>query len=222
MVGTTVTDALKVDIWSDVACPWCYIGKRKFEEGASRSGVPVEVEYHSFELSPDTPVDYAGSTAAFLSERKGAPLRDVQQMLAEVTAVAAALGLHYDFDTVVHTNTVLAHELLHLAKAEGRQVETAEVLFRAYFEQGRNLGRVDDLVDLAAEAGLDPAAARAALESHEYLDAVHADQAQAVAYGIQGVPFFVLDGRYAVAGAQDPALFADALRQAAADRERVE
>jgi predicted DsbA family dithiol-disulfide isomerase len=221
VVGSTVTDALKIGIWSDVSCPWCYIGKREFEEGARRSGVPVEVEYHSFELSPDTPVDYAGSTAAFLAERKGVPLSQVHRMLEQVTAIAAGVGLHYDFDTVVHTNTVLAHELLHLAKAHGRQLQTSEVLFRAYFEQGRHIGRVDDLVDLAAEAGLDPDTARAALESHEYLGAVHADQAQALAYGIQGVPFFVLDGRYGVSGAQDPEVFADALRRAAADRESV-
>jgi predicted DsbA family dithiol-disulfide isomerase len=216
-----VTDAVKIDIWSDVACPWCYIGKRRFEEGARRAGVPVEVEYHSFELSPDTPVEYAGSTARFLAERKGLPMPQVQRMLEQVTAIAAGVGLHYDFDTVVHTNTVLAHELLHFAKAQGRQLETAEALFRAYFEQGRHVGRIDDLVELAAEAGLDREAARAALESHEHLGAVHADQAQAAAYGIQGVPFFVIDGRYGVSGAQDPEVFAGALRQVAAEREAV-
>jgi predicted DsbA family dithiol-disulfide isomerase len=220
-VNTVVTDAVKIDIWSDVACPWCYIGKRKFEEGARRAGVPVEVEYHSFELSPDTPVEYAGSTARFLSERKGLPLPQVQQMLEQVTTIAAGVGLHYDFDTVVHTNTVLAHELLHFAKAQGRQLETAEGLFRAYFVEGRHIGRVDDLADIAAAAGLDPDAARGALESHEYRGAVQADQAQAAAYGIQGVPFFVLDGRYGVSGAQDADVFAGALRQAAAEREAV-
>ncbi|MGN6744142.1 MAG: DsbA family oxidoreductase, partial [Amnibacterium sp.] len=207
--------------WSDVACPWCYIGKRRFEEGARRAGVPVEVEYHSFELSPDTPVDYAGSTAEFLATHKGLPLTDVHRMLDQVTQIAASVGLHYDFDAVVHTNTVLAHELLHAAKAQGRQLETAEALFKAYFEQGRHVGRIDDLVELAREAGLDSEAVRAALESHEYLGAVHADQAQATAYGIRGVPFFVIDGRYGVSGAQDPDVFAGALQQVAAEREAV-
>jgi predicted DsbA family dithiol-disulfide isomerase len=210
---------VRIDIWSDIACPWCYIGKRRFEEGARRAGVPVEVEYHSFELSPDTPVDFAGSTAEFLSERKGMPLPQVHRMLEQVTAIAASVGLDYDFDRVVHTNTVLAHELLHLAKARGRQLETAEVLFRAYLVEGRHVGRIDDLVALAAEAGLDPEEARTALETHEYLGAVHADQAQAAAYGIQGVPFFVIDGRYGVSGAQDAEVFAGALRQVAAEQQ---
>lgn len=216
-----MTDAVKIDIWSDVACPWCPIGKRKFEEGARRAGVPVEVEYHSFELSPDTPVDFAGSTTDYLAERKGLRRDQVTGMLQHVTAIAATVGLHYDFDRVVHTNTVLAHELLHAAKAQGRQLETAEALFRAYFEQGRHIGRVDSLVEVAREVGLDADAVRTALESHEYLGAVHADQAQAVAYGIQGVPFFVIDGRYGVSGAQDPDVFAGALTQVAAEREPV-
>jgi predicted DsbA family dithiol-disulfide isomerase len=216
-----VTDAVKVDIWSDVACPWCYIGKRKFEEGARRAGVPVEVEYHSFELSPDTPVDFAGSTTDYLAERKGLGVDQVAAMLQHVTGIAATVGLHYDFDRVVHTNTVLAHELLHAAKAQGRQLETAEALFRAYFEQGRHIGRVDTLVEVAREVGLDADAVRTALESHEYLGGVHADQAQAVAYGINGVPFFVIDGRYGVSGAQDPDVFAGALTQVAAERASV-
>ncbi len=216
-----MTDAVKIDIWSDVACPWCYIGKRKFEEGARRAEVPVEVEYHSFELSPDTPETYAGSTAEFLSDHKGLPIADVHRMLDQVTAIAASVGLHYDFDTVVHTKTLLAHELLHVAKAQGRQLEMAEVLFRAYFEQGRHVGRIDDLVELGVEAGLDPDVTRAALESHEYVGDVQADIAQAVAYGIRGVPFFVIDGRYGVSGAQDPDVFADALRQVAAEQESV-
>ncbi|MCU1474332.1 MAG: disulfide bond formation protein DsbA [Amnibacterium sp.] len=212
---------MKIDIWSDVACPWCFIGKRKFEEGARRSGVPVEVEYHSFELSPDTPVDFEGSTTEYLAERKGLPAGQVAAMLQQVTEIAAAVDLHYDFDRVVHTNTVLAHELLHAAKAQGRQLETAEALFRGYFEQGRHVGRVDELVSIAGEAGLDTVAVRTALETHEFLGAVHADQAQAVAYGIRGVPFFVIDGRYGVSGAQDPDVFAGALTQVAAERESV-
>jgi predicted DsbA family dithiol-disulfide isomerase len=216
-----VTDAVKIDIWSDVACPWCYIGKRKFEEGARRAGVPVEVEYHSFQLSPDTPVDFAGSTTDYLAERKGLAGDQVRAMLQQVTQVAAAVDLHYDFDRVIHTNTVLAHELLHAAKAQGRQLEAVEAVFRAYFQEGRHVGRVDDLVVIAGEVGLDTGAVRSALESHDHLGAVHADEAQAAAYGIQGVPFFVIDGRYGVSGAQDPDVFAGALTQVAAERESV-
>jgi predicted DsbA family dithiol-disulfide isomerase len=99
-----VTEAIKVDIWSDVQCPWCYIGKRKFEAGAAQFGGDVDVEYHSFELSPDTPVDYEGSPIDYLSERKGMPIGQVKQMLARVTDIAAAVGLDYHYDQVRQTS----------------------------------------------------------------------------------------------------------------------
>jgi predicted DsbA family dithiol-disulfide isomerase len=134
-------------------------------------------------------------------------------MLDRVTAVAAQAGLEYRFDLLKHTNTVKAHELLHFAKAQGRQHELAERLMSAYFTEGRHLGREDELVELAADAGLDVDAARDALRSGRYLDAVRADQAQASAYGITGVPFFVIDGTYGVSGAQPAEAFADIVRQ---------
>lgn len=206
-----------VDIWSDIACPWCYIGKRRFEEGVRRFGGEVEVTYHSFELAPETPVDFAGSEADFLAAYKGQPRQVVQQMLDHVSGIADEVGLRYDFEKLQHTNTVLAHQLLHLAKARGRQQELVELLFRAYFTEGRHLGRIDTLVELAAQAGLDAEEARQALSRAEYLPAVRADQDQARAYGIQGVPFFVLDGRYGISGAQDPETFAAALTQVSAE-----
>jgi len=208
---------LKIDIWSDIACPWCYIGKRKFEravEQFSADGREVEVEYHSFELSPDTPVDFEGSTIEYLAERKGMPVEQVEQMLDRVTQIAGAVGLDYDFDKVVHVNTVRAHQVLHLAKARGLQSEVKERLLKAYFEEGRNLSRPEELADLAADAGLDRAEVLAALESQEYLADVRADMNQARAYGISGVPFFVLDAKYGVSGAQESETFVQALTQA--------
>ncbi|MFD1722152.1 DsbA family oxidoreductase [Amnibacterium endophyticum] len=216
-----MTDPVKVDVWSDVACPWCYIGKRRFEAGAAASGVPVEVEYHSFELSPDTPVDFEGSATEFLSGHKGIPLEQARAMTDQVTAIAAEVGLDYRYDDIRHTKTLLAHELLHFAKAQGKQLETAEALFRAYFVDGGHVGRVDDLVAIAKSVGLDGPAARAALEDHRHAEDVQADLAQAVAYGIRGVPFFVVDGRYGVSGAQASEVFAGALRQVADEREAV-
>ncbi|RIX28162.1 DsbA family oxidoreductase [Amnibacterium setariae] len=213
-----MTDAVKIDVWSDVACPWCYIGKRKFEAGAAASGVPVEVEYHSFELSPDTPVDFEGSAIEFLSGHKGIPVEQAKAMTDQVSAIAAEVGLDYHYDDIRHTKTLLAHELLHLAKSRGRQLETAEALFKAYFVDGRHVGHVDDLVALAESVGLDGAEARAALEDHRFAGDVQADLAQAVAYGIRGVPFFVIDGRYGVSGAQAPEVFAGALAQVAAEQ----
>lgn len=217
-----MSDPLKVDIWSDIACPWCFIGKRKFEravEEFSADGRAVEVEYHSFELSPDTPVDFEGSTTEYLAERKGMPVEQVEQMLAQVTSIAAAVGLDYDFDTVIHTNTVRAHQVLHLAKAKGLQSEMKERLLSAYFEQGRHIGRAEDLADLAAEVGLDRAEVLAALETEEFLPDVRADINQARAYGISGIPFFVLDQKYGVSGAQESAVFVQALTQAWDERD---
>lgn len=212
-MSENVSEKIKVDIWSDVQCPWCYIGKRKFEAGAVIFGEEVEVEYHSYELSPDTPVDYHGSTIDYLSERKGMPIDQVRKMLDNVTGIAKGVGLDYDFEAVKQTNTVKAHELLHYAKAHGRQLEMKERLLKAYFVDGRHVGKIDDLADLAEEVGFDRADVIRSLTENEYLAAVKADQAQAIEFGIQGVPFFVIDGKYGVSGAQDAATFAQLLQQ---------
>ncbi len=205
---------IKVDIWSDVACPWCYIGKRRFEDALvafsdSENSVPVEVQYHSFELSPDTPVDFEGTEIDFLAKHKGMPVDQVEQMLGQVTDIASTVGLDYDFDSLKHTNTLKAHELLHYAKSKGRQGEMKERLLKAYFEQGRHLGYIDELVTLASEVGLDGDETRQALDSSRFKQDVQADIAQARAYGINGVPFFVFDGAYGVSGAQESAAFAN-------------
>jgi len=204
---------IKVDIWSDVQCPWCYIGKRKFEAAVEQSGIPVEVEYHSFELSPDTPADYEGTPAEYLSQRKGLPMPQVEQMIDRVAGIARAVGLDYDYEHMHQTNTVKAHELLHYAKAHGRQLEMKEALLRAYFIDGGHVGRIDDLVAVAAEHGFDEVDVREALESNRHLADVKADVAQAAAYGINGVPFFVFDGQFGVSGAQETATFANVLEQ---------
>ena len=213
-----MTDAVKIDVWSDIACPWCYIGKRNLENGLAAASADddapeVEVTFHSFELSPDTPVDFEGGEGDYLAQHKGISSDQAREMLERVTGVAAGSGLQYRFDLLKHTNTVKAHELLHFAKEQGRQAETAERLMSAYFTEGRHLGREDELVALAADAGLDPDAAREALRSGRYLSAVRTDQAQASAYGINGVPFFVIDGKYGVSGAQPAEAFAQIVRQ---------
>ncbi len=213
IVGPSVSESIKVDIWSDVQCPWCYIGKRKFEAGVAEFGGEVEVEYHSFELAPDTPVDFDGTPADYLAQRKGLSLDQVGEMLERVTGIAAQVGLDYDYGSVHQTNTVKAHELLHYAKSKGRQVEMKERLLKAYFVNGEHVGRIEDLADIAAELGFDRADVVRVLESNEFLPAVKADVALAQEYGIQGVPFFVIDGKYGVSGAQDASTFAAALQQ---------
>jgi predicted DsbA family dithiol-disulfide isomerase len=213
-----VSETIKVDIWSDVQCPWCYIGKRKFEAGAALFGGDIEVEYHSFELAPDTPVDFEGSPVDYLSQRKGLPVRQIEEMLERVTGIAESVGLHYDYDAVHQTNTVISHELLHYAKSRGRQLDMKEALLKVYFVDGGHVGRIEDLATLAAGIGLDRADVVRALTAHEFLADVKADVAQAAAYGIQGVPFFVIDGKFGISGAQDPDTFAQALRQALTEK----
>ena len=177
---------LSVQIWSDVQCPWCYIGKRKFEaalaELAADPAAPqVEVVYRSFELAPDTPVDFEGTPVDYLSQRKGIAPEQARAMIDRVSGIAESVGLDYRYDDIHQTNTVLAHELLHFAKAHGKQLELKERLLRAYFTEGRHIGRADDLAELAAEVGLDHDEAQAALTEHTYLPDVKADMAQAVA-----------------------------------------
>lgn len=213
-----MTEPIKVDIWSDVQCPWCYIGKRKFEKGVEVYGQPVEIEYHSFELAPDTPVDYEGDPVQYLSERKGIPVDQVHQMLERVTSTAESVGLHYNYDAVHQTNTIKAHELLHYAKAHGKQLEMKERLLKAYFIEGEHVGKSENLSVLAAEVGLDQADVFRSLTEQEFLPAVKADMAQAKEYGITGVPFYVIDGKYGISGAQDAQTFAAALTEAAENK----
>lgn len=220
-----MSETLRVDVWSDIACPWCYIGKRRFEAGeaawretAGAHAPDVELVFHSFELAPDTPEDFSGDEIDYLSRHKGIAPEQARQMLDHVTGIAASVDLAYRFDLLQHTNTVLAHELIHFAAANGRQLEMTERLMSAYFTEGRHLGRVDELVALAGEAGLDTTAAAEALASHAFLADVKADERQAAELGITGVPFFVIDGKWALSGAQEPATFAAAL--AHAERER--
>ncbi|MBS1847251.1 MAG: DsbA family oxidoreductase [Actinobacteria bacterium] len=218
-----MTTPITIDIWSDIACPWCYIGKRRLESaletfGRNAANPPVTVTYHSFELSPETPVDFAGSEVDFLVEHKHISPERARAMLDQVTGIAQSVGLDYDFDAMAHTNTVKAHQLLHLAKAHGLQRETKERLLRAYFVEGRHVGRVADLAELGAEVGLDADEITRVLEGDELVSAVRDDQREAQRLGITGVPFHVIDGRYGVSGAQDPATFVQVLEQVVADR----
>jgi predicted DsbA family dithiol-disulfide isomerase len=217
---------MRVDVWSDIACPWCFIGKRRFEIGAeaftASNGVEVDITFHSFELAPDTPVDFDGSEIDFLVRHKGLPEARVRDMLVRVNEAAATVGLSIDFHAIRHTNTRKAHELLHHAAAHDRQHAMKGRLLEAYFVQGRHLGQLDVLAELAAEVGLDPEETAAALAAGTHTAAVDADVRLARAYGISGVPFFVLDETFGVSGAQDPETFAKALLRAATERTATE
>ena len=214
---------IKVDVWSDVVCPWCYIGKRKLEAGAIAfaerlpDARPVEVEFHSFELSPDIPVDFDGTSVDFLVRHKGISEAKVREMHERVSEIAASVGLDYDFDAVRPTNTLKAHQLLHFAKAQGAQPEMKERLLSAHFLEGRHVGRDPELAELAREVGMDGEEVHRSLKDEDFLPAVRADQRLAVQLGIRGVPFFVIDGKYGISGAQNSDVFAEALVRAQED-----
>lgn len=212
-------DAIVVDVWSDVVCPWCYIGKRRLEEGlrqfTDEGGPPVQVVFHSFQLDPSFPDDYAGSAVESLAHRKGVDEGRARAMHRHVTHVASTVGLTYDFDRLRPANTGRAHQLLHLALEQGVQPQVKEALFRAHFTDGRHIGDVEELVSIAAEAGIDPESARRSLEAGVYAGTVAEDRRLAARIGIQGVPFFVFDGRIGVSGAQPPETMLEALRAVA-------
>ncbi|MBO1902993.1 DsbA family oxidoreductase [Leucobacter weissii] len=211
-----MSEKIRVDVWSDIACPWCYIGKHRFEEGVAvfrseHPDVEVEIESHSYELAPDTPDDFSGSEIDFLSTHKGMPRAQVDQMLDQMTRLAASEGLVFDFARLKHANTRRAHRVLHLAKRRGLQSEVQERLFRAYFAEGAKLSDDETVVSLAVEAGLDSAEAREALASEELEAEVDRDNSRARMLGANGVPFFLFEQKFAVSGAQTAEVFADVL-----------
>ncbi|MCW2288331.1 DsbA family protein [Leucobacter luti] len=213
-----MSETIRVDIWSDIACPWCYLGKHRFEAGVAafnetHPDVRVEVESHSYELAPDTPLDFSGSEIDFLVKHKGMPAERVEQMLGEMTEMAAAEGVTFDFTRVQHANTQRAHRVLHLAKDQGVQAAVQERLFRAYFAEGESMSDPEALARLGAEAGLAPDDVRAALDSEAYGEAVQRDITRAQMLGITGVPFFLLEQQYGVSGAQSAEAFTGVFEQ---------
>lgn len=200
---------MRVEIFADVSCPWSYIGKRRFERAlqgfAHRDR--IEIEWKSFELAPEMPPTLGLTHAQYLSSIKGIPEADALAMEASVTRIAAADGIDLRFDQVKLFNTRNAHQLLHYAKAHGLQSELKERLFRAYFTDGRALGDINVLVDVAREVGLDPSAAREVVETGRYLQAVLGDEARGRTLGVNGVPSFVVNDRQVASGAQSAEAF---------------
>ncbi|SMB95820.1 DsbA family oxidoreductase [Deinococcus hopiensis] len=208
-------DKLRVDIWSDIACPWCYVGKRRFE--AALAQFPqrdrVEVVWHSFELDPSAPARSDRGMRDILADKYGRSAAQAQDMLDSMTQTAAAEGLDYHFERLKPVNTFLAHQVIHFAAEQGRQDAAKERLLAAFFTEGADLSDLDTLAGLGAEAGLDGSGVRAALQAGKYAQEVREDEAQAGALGISGVPFFVLGGKYGVSGAQSPEVLRGALEQ---------
>lgn len=209
---------MKIEIFSDVGCPWCFIGKRRFEKALEsfEHRDQVEVEWKSYQLDPSLPEHDDRNEVDYLAQTKGMPREQVIQMLAHVTEQARGEGLAYDFDDLVVANSWKAHRVIQRAKAESLQAAEAleEHLFQAHFEQGLDIGDEHVLVRLGAAAGLTEAQVREALSEDQWETAVKQDLATAQALGVTGVPFFVLGRKYGISGAQPTELFIQALQQA--------
>ncbi|MEO6444180.1 MAG: DsbA family oxidoreductase [Gemmatimonadaceae bacterium] len=207
---------MKVEIWSDIACPWCYVGKRRFEKALASfpQRDEVDVVWRSFELDPTAPRRQSEPQSVLLARKYRVPLAQAEAMNASMTAAAASEGLDFHFERVQVGNTFDAHRLIHFAAAAGRREEMVERLFSAYLTDGEALGDIDVLVRLAEEVGLDPHAARESLRGDAFADAVRADESRAHAFGISGVPFFAIDEAIGVSGAQPPEALVAAMHQA--------
>ncbi len=211
---------MRVEIWSDVVCPWCYIGKRHFESALERfeHRDEVEVVWRSFELDPRAPVEREGEYIGRLADKYGISVTQAEEMVERVTRVGDDAGVDFRFDRARPGNTFDAHRLIHLGRQRGVQDAVKERLLAAAFTQGRPIGRSETLVEVGVEAGLDDDEVRSVLAGDRFAAEVRTDEQMARALGITSVPFFVVDRTYGVPGAQHPDALLDMLRQVWAER----
>jgi predicted DsbA family dithiol-disulfide isomerase len=207
---------MKIEVWSDFVCPFCYIGKRRLEEALEQfpHRVKVEVEFKSFELDPNSPKYNGQSIHEILAEKYGMSVEQAMQANQGVGQQAASVGLTYNFEGMKPTNTFDAHRLAKFAKTHGKEAEVTEKLLFAYFSESKNIGEYETLADLAESAGLDREETLKTLnDKNAYANDVRIDEAIAGQYGISGVPFFVINQKYAISGAQPLETFKDALQK---------
>ena len=211
---------MHVEVWTDVVCPWCYIGKRRLEQALADAEIDARITHRAFQLNPSA-VSNGERTDDHLASKYGVSAADAEAMMANVTAVAAEVGLHYRLGDTTSGNTVDAHRLVLWAQDQGQDVGQAllEALYDAYFVRGRPVFTVDDLIPIVEGAGLDAAAARAVLQSDAYREQVAADQRLAQDFGANGVPFFGFDRAFGISGAQPAEVFAATIAKA---REEVD
>jgi predicted DsbA family dithiol-disulfide isomerase len=207
---------MKVEIWSDIMCPFCYIGKRKFEEALEQFAHKddLQVEWKSFQLNPDLKTQPGRGIYEYLAEQKGWTLEYSRNVHEQMTAKAKESGLEYNFDSVIPANSFNAHRLSHLAAQCNLQDTAEERLFKAYFTEGKNIDDIDTLIQLGVEIGLKETEVRKMLHSDLYAQQVYLDMYEAQQIGVKGVPFFVIDRKYAVSGAQPGSVFLEALQRA--------
>ncbi|MCG7336742.1 DsbA family oxidoreductase [Sporosarcina sp. ACRSM] len=210
---------MKIEVWSDYVCPFCYIGKRRLEEALVETGLKekTEVVFKAYELDPNSPDTSDEPMQAVLAKKYGMSMEEAKKMTDNVEVQAKTVGLNYDFDKMTPANTFRAHRLAKLAEQEGIGAELSERLLRAYFIEGQKIGTNDVLLALAEEVGLDRDRVKEVLESDAFTEEVRHDITEAGQIGVRGVPFFVINRKYAISGAQPAETFAEALRKVAAE-----
>lgn len=211
-----IQQKMKIEIWSDVACPFCYIGKRNFEKAINSSEFKndIEVIWKSFELTPGLKTDTSISIEKFLSERKGYPLQHVQQMNKNVVSMGKNVGIDFNLDKIVVANTYLAHNFIHFANAYNLQNQAKEALLNAYFTRGLNVDDTTVLLKIGGELGLDKQKLHQAFVQKSFATQVNLDVQEARDLGVSGVPFFVFNRKYAVNGAQETEVFKETIDKA--------
>lgn len=207
---------MKIEIWSDVMCPFCYIGKRRLEQSLASSPLKddIEIEWKSYQLNPDLVTDPTIRIDDYLAVHKGMPKDQARLLNQQVTEMAQDEGLVYNFDRAVVANSLKAHQLLHFAKKYNKQDEAKELLFKSYFTDGKNIDDIAVLKSIAIALGIDADEFEEALVQDVLLDEVKMDIHEARQIGVNGVPFFVYNRKYAISGAQPLSLFTETLNQA--------
>lgn len=207
---------MKIDIWSDIACPFCYIGKRNLEialkEWDSKDG--VEVVYHSFQLDPNAKKEGKTNSIELLAKKYGSTVEQAQQMIDRVVTMAKDVGLNYNYEAVINTNTLDAHRLIHLAMKSHKDKEVVEELFKAYFVDGIDISNIEELEKIGEGTGLSGEEVLRMLNSEEYHFEVDNDKYMAAQYEIASVPFFIFNNKYAISGAQPPEAFLETMKKA--------
>lgn len=211
-----------IEVWSDIACPFCYLGKKNLEDALKELDFSVPVVWRSFELDPNAPKSSSVDLPTKLAQKYGKSIEWAKSMNQDLSAKAKDVGLILNFDKVVPTNTFDAHRLIHFAEAHGKQGEMKERLLKAYFTEGENLSERATLSRLAKDIGLDEEQASLCLDSEQYVQDVRDDEKLAADLEISGVPFFVVNQRYAISGAQPKDFFVSNLRKIKADLDQEE
>ena len=206
---------MRVDIWSDVVCPFCYIGKKRLEKAAEQTGIELEIHWHSFQLDPDAPKTQTTSNSERLAQKYGRTLAEVEEMERNVAAMAKQEGIDFNWQQANSGNTFDAHRIIHLAQSQGLGNEAEEAFFYSYMTQGLAIGERETIEDVSARIGLNPVQVDDVLDSDEYADFVKFDEEVARdQLKVTGVPFFVFDQRVALAGAQPIDVFKDVMQKA--------